>query len=211
MDAKQLIQQKFGHLFGEELIDTLANESLIFPVVKGQQIIKRGIPFNYMILVLSGTLKVTRTDEDGNEHVLFYLKEGDPCSETFTLCNDNTSEVDLIAEKDGIILMVPQKLMDPLMARYPEWRQFVLHKFGERIKEFLNTLDTITFKNLDERLWKYLRDKARISGSKEIQITHQDIARDLATSRVVISRLLKMFERQGKVKLGRNKIELLEE
>jgi len=209
MDAKELIKQKFGHKFSEPLIETLATESLIFPVVKGQQIIKRGIPFNYMIIVLSGTLKVTRTGEDGNEHVLFYLKEGDPCSETFTLCDRNASEVDLIAEKDGIILMIPQKLMDPLMAEYPEWRKFVLNKFGERIREFLNTLDIITFKNLDERLWKYLEEKARISGSNSLHITHQDIARDLATSRVVISRLLKMFERKGRLRLGRNKIELL--
>jgi len=209
MDAIQLIKEKFGDIFGDVLIETLAQESLIFPVVKGQQIIKRGLPFNYMVLVLSGTLKVTRTDEEGNEHVLFYLQEGDPCSETFTLCHDNKSEVDLSAEKDGIILLIPQKLMDPLMEKFPEWRKFVLTKFGERIREFLHTLDSITFKNLDERLLKYLNDKAKVLGSNEIKITHQDIAKDLATSRVVISRLLKMFERKGILSLSRNKIELL--
>jgi len=209
MDAKQLIKEKFDPQFGEKLIDELSAESLIFPVVKGQRIIKRGLPFNYMVLVLSGTLKVTRTDEDGNEHVLFYLQEGDPCSETFTQCTDNKSQVDLTAEKDGIILLIPQKLMDPLMEKYPEWRKFVLSKFGERIREFLNTLDIITFKNLDERLLKYLKDKAKVLGTNEIRITHQDIAKDLATSRVVISRLLKMFERKGLVNLSRNKIELV--
>ncbi len=209
MNALDLIKGRFDNQFSDKLIEFLAEKSLVFPTVKGQNIIKKGMPFNYMVLVINGTLKVLRKDENGHEHVLFYLKEGDACSETFTLCDDDKREVDLITEKDGIILLIPQKLMDQLMGEFPDWRKFVLKKFGERIKEFLHTLDTITFKNLDERLLKYLKDKAQISKSNIIKVTHQSIADDLATSRVVISRLLKMFERKGLLKLSRNKIELI--
>jgi CRP/FNR family transcriptional regulator len=207
MNTNELIKQKLNKYFSNELIETLANTSLVFPVVKGQHVVKRGVPFNYIVIVLSGTLKVLRTDSEGNEHVLFYLQEGDACSETFTLC-DGKRELDLIAEQEGVVLLVPQKMMDELMEKYPDWRKYVLSQFGMKLREFLNTLDTITFKNLDERLLKYLKDKAEVTGSNLIKVTHQDIANDLATSRVVISRLLKMFERKGILKLSRNKIEL---
>ncbi len=210
-NAYDLIKQRFGHQFSDELMEFLAKESLVLPVIKGQKIIKKGVPFNYMILILSGTMKVMRTAPDGSEHVLFYLKSGDACSETFTLCDEEgSSEVDLVAEQEGVILLIPQKLMKTLMSNYSDWREFVLKKFGERIREFLHTLDSITFKNLDERLLKYLKDKARVLNSNVINITHQNIANDLATSRVVISRLLKMLERKGVLKLSRNKIELLD-
>jgi CRP/FNR family transcriptional regulator len=210
MNTHELIEKRFGKEFSNKLIEFLSSESLVFPVIKGQKIIKRGLPFNYIVLVLDGTLKVIRTDEKGNEHVLFYLKDGESCSATFALCNERPSEIDLEAEQDGVILLIPNKLMDRLMDEYPDWRKYVLNKFGDRLSEFLDTLDSITFQNLDERLLKYLQDKSKVLGSKEIRITHQDIAKDLATSRVVISRLLKMFERKGLVKLYRNKIRLLE-
>ncbi len=211
MTTKEILKNLFKNEFSDELIEELASKSLIFPVVKGQNIIKKGVPFNYMVIVLSGIMKVTRRDGEGNEHVLFYLKEGEPCSESLLACNgDQSSEVDLIAESDGVILLIPNKLLDPLMEKYPDWRKYVLKNLAFRIKEFLNTLDTITFKNLDERLIKYLKDKSEVFGSKEIKITHQNIANDLATSRVVVSRLLKMLERKGLIKLYRNRIELVD-
>ena len=75
--------------------------------------------------------------------------------------------------------------------------------------ELLEAIDTIAFLKMDQRLYKYLRDKAMVNHDDVIQVTHQEIAHDLHTSRVVISRLLKTLEIDGKIKLHRNSIKIL--
>jgi len=210
MDTKELIKQKAGRYFENDLIEYLDKVSLINPVVKGQHIIQRDKPFEYIVLVLSGITKVLRTDDKGNEHILFYLKEGDSCAATYGICEESfyDIQVDMFAETDGIIMLIPKANMDELLARFPDWRKYVLKNLRIRTSEYLHTLDMITFQKLDERLYNYLKEKADALGTKEIEITHQEIAQELATSRVVISRLLKMLERDGKIKLFRNRIVL---
>jgi CRP/FNR family transcriptional regulator len=72
--------------------------------------------------------------------------------------------------------------------------------------ELMETIDAIAFMRLDERLKKYLNDQAKLLGSLEIHHTHQQIAEDLHSSRVVISRLLKQLENKGEIEIHRNKI-----
>jgi CRP/FNR family transcriptional regulator len=74
----------------------------------------------------------------------------------------------------------------------------------------LDAIDTIAFLNMDERLMRYLQEKVKINQVDLLQITHQEIAYDLHTSRVVISRLLKKLEREGMIKLQRNSIKVID-
>ncbi len=213
MTNADIIRQKFGDIFEEDLIEDLAKDAIVTPVLQGNKLIKRGTSFQYIVLLLDGTMKISRTDDEtGQEHLLFYLSGTDSCAASFVLCNNkhNVSEIDMEAETDSMVLLVPRNKMNDLLANYNSWRNFVLETFGEKIKEFLDTLDSITFMKLDERLIRYLRDRAKVLNTKELEITHQEIAKDLTTSRVVISRLLKMLERDGHIRLHRNLIELVD-
>ena len=162
-----------------------------------------------MPLLLSGAIKVLRVDENGDELLLYFLEPGDTCAMTMSCCLGHTkSEIKAIAELDTELLMVPVQKMEEWTTTYKSWRNFVFQSYHSRLQELLHTVDTIAFLNMDERLLKYLKDKAKISGETTLQTTHQEIAYDLNTSRVVISRLLKKLETMKKIQLKRNSIKL---
>jgi len=104
------------------------------------------------------------------------------------------------------LIMIPIQKMEEWSGKYKSWRNFVFESYHNRLNEMLETIDSIAFLKMDERLLKYLVEKVRISNDNTIQITHQDIAYELHTSRVVISRLLKKLEKLGKLELHRNYI-----
>lgn len=106
--------------------------------------------------------------------------------------------------------MIPVQKMEEWTGKYKSWRNFVMASYHTRLMEMLETIDSIAFMNMDERLVKYLRDKIKIVGEPVLIATHQEIAYELNTSRVVISRLLKKLETLGKIKLNRNSIDILE-
>lgn len=163
-------------------------------------------------LLVSGVIKILREDENGDELLLYYLEKGDTCSMTMTCClGDQKSDIRAIAEADTELIMVPVQKMEEWSGKYKSWRNFVFLSYNRRINELFLTIDDIAFKKMDERLVKYLSEKERIMGTKNIAITHQEIAYDMHTSRVVISRLLKKLEQLGRISLHRNHIEIINE
>ena len=163
-----------------------------------------------MPLLVSGAIKVLREDKDGNELLLYYLEKGETCSMTMTCCMGQTkSEIRAIAETDAKLIMIPIQKMELWTSKYKTWRNFVFESYHNRLNEMLHTLDSIAFDNMDERLLAYLKEKARVNEDKTIHSTHQEIAYDLHSSRVVISRLLKKLENLGRIELHRNYIEIL--
>lgn len=163
-----------------------------------------------MPFVLSGLLRVMRHDDQGNEVFLYYLEGGDTCAMSITCCiEQRKSAFHVVAEEDSELWMMPTAYLDSWIQKYPSFRRFVLQSYQMRFDELLHTVDSMVFMNLDERLYKYLLDKKQASGSYEIHKTHQQIADELSTSRVVISRLLKKLEKEEKIEQHRNKIEIL--
>lgn len=161
-------------------------------------------------LVLKGSLKVMRENEEGQELFLYFLNAGESCSMSFTCCMaSKKSSVRAIAEEDTVLLGVPARFVDEWIGRFPVWKQFVLRSYDQRMLELINAIDSIAFKRLDERLMDYLRQKAETRLNHEIHATHQEIALDLNASREAISRLLKQLENMGQVELGRNRIKVL--
>ena len=129
---------------------------------------------------------------------------------TMACCiGDKKSDIRAVAETKGQVVMIPVTKMEEWLGKYKSWRNFVFNSYNNRLKEMLTAIDSLAFKNMDERLLSYLLDKSKINNSKFIQNTHQEIAYDLHTSRVVISRLLKALENEGKIKIHRATIELL--
>ncbi|WP_372946371.1 Crp/Fnr family transcriptional regulator, partial [Muriicola sp.] len=145
----------------------------------------------------------------GDDLLLYFIEKGDTCAMTLSCCvKQGRSNIRAVAESDVELLMIPVSKMEDWMGKYRSWRAFILDSYHNRMQELLETVDTLAFMNMDERLLKYLRDKAMVNHDDVIHATHQEIAADLHTSRVVVSRLLKKMEREGKIDLQRSQIKV---
>lgn len=173
-----------------------------------EPLIREGQFISSFPLVLRGMIRISRTSEEGNELLLYYLKENEVCAMSLTCCMANlTSNVMAVAETETEALMLPVALLDKWICEYPSWRQFVMQTFQSRFRELIETIDSIAFLKLDERLVKYFVDRYQKSGNPTFGGTHQELALQLNTSREVISRLLKKLEKDGKIELSRNFID----
>jgi CRP/FNR family transcriptional regulator len=179
-------------------------------VKAGQTVITPNQAATEMPLVLRGLLRVMRHDEKGNEVFLYYLEGGHTCAMSITCCLEaKKSTFHVVAEEDTEMWMMPTAYLDTWIQKYPSFRKFVFQSYQMRFDELLQTVDSLVFMNLDERLYNYLLDIKQATGSFEINKTHQQIADELNTSRVVVSRVLKKLEKEDKIEQHRNKIEIL--
>ena len=208
---RDILNQAYSYIFEEALLDEIAKVAVYKEFKADDYLIEIGDYIKTMPLLLTGAIKILREDENGDELLLYFLERGDTCAMTLTCCmGQSKSRIRAIAETNGAMLMIPVEKMEEWLTKYKTWRNFVFDSYNVRLNEMLEAIDTLAFMNLDERLYKYLTDKAKVIGDTEIKNTHQEIANEMHTSRVVISRLLKALELQGKIKLHRNKIEILQ-
>ena len=204
------LNQFYSGIFEKELIEEISRVGTLKFVKEGEKIIDIGEYVKAMPLLLEGAIKILREDKDGDELLLYFLSRGDTCAMTLSCCLGQTkSEIRAIAEMDTTLIMIPVQKMEEWTAKYKSWRNFIFESYHSRLAEMLDAIDTIAFLNMDERLMRYLQEKVKINKMNFLQITHQEVAYDLHTSRVVISRLLKKLEREGRIKLQRNSIEVI--
>ncbi|TFG78877.1 MAG: Crp/Fnr family transcriptional regulator [Flavobacteriales bacterium] len=203
-------QQNYGYLFEQELLDEIEAVGVYKKVGQGDLLMDIGQPITMMPLLLTGAIKILREDDKGDELLLYFLETGDSCAMTFSCCmGKRISEIRAVAESDTELLMIPVGKMEVWMGKYKSWQQFILDSYHTRMLELLDTVDTIAFMKMDQRLLKHLQDKAMVNHDELVQTTHQEIADDLNTSRVVVSRLLKKLENEGKIAMNRNQIKVL--
>ncbi|MAP54778.1 Crp/Fnr family transcriptional regulator [Altibacter sp.] len=205
----EALKENYGTLFESELLEEIADVGVLKEVPEGHKIIEIGEYVRSMPLLLSGAIKVLREDNDGDELLLYFLEKGDTCAMTMTCCMGQTkSEIRAIAELDTQLIMIPVQKMEEWTGKYRSWRNFVFESYHHRFNELLDTIDSIAFFNMDERLLKYLRNKVKVTREDTLHTTHQEIAYELHTSRVVVSRLLKKLENLGEIELNRNSIKV---
>lgn len=204
-----LVRKHFPNIAEKALQEEIATVGKLTEFSAGTVIMDVGQYVKLVPLVIEGAIKVSREDEDGHELFLYYLQGGQTCSMSFTCCMMNKkSEIRTIAEENTKMIGIPIRYVDEWMTKYQSWKNFVMQTYDYRMMELVRTIDSIAFHHMDERLLAYLDKKAKATHSKVINATHQEIAYDLNASREAVSRLLKQLENDGRVKLGRNKIEL---
>ena len=165
---------------------------------------------NYIPLVMSGSVKVVRTEEDGREILLYYLTPGESCiSSILSGLTQDTSKVKAVVEEDAEILMLSLVKAKEWLTKYPEWSTFVFELYNKRFEDLVTMVNSIAFQKVDARLLYLLNQKAQLYKSKEISVTHQKLADELGITREAVSRVLKQIEMDGKIILSRNKITLL--
>lgn len=161
-------------------------------------------------IVLKGCLRVIRADEEGREILLYYVQPGESCIMSFLGgLHHETSKVSAVVEEDAEILFIPVSKAGEWVKEYPEWTDFIFRLYHKRFEELLSVVNSVAFQKLDERILQLLHQKAKLHQSKEIKITHQQLANELGSTREVVSRLVKLMENEGVVKLSRNKITLV--
>lgn len=179
-----------------------------YPV--GSVILNENASIRSIPIVTKGTLKVIRTEEDGREILLYYIRSGESCVMSFLGgMHNETSKVKAEVEEDAEILFLPIDKVNLFIKEHPEWLDYIFRLYHKRFEELLEMVNAVTFKKVDERLLGLLQKKQEVMGSNTLNITHEQLANELGTARVVVSRLLKQLEELGRVRLGRNKITLV--
>ncbi|MFM2227677.1 MAG: hypothetical protein RL664_1020 [Bacteroidota bacterium] len=202
-------QQLFPDIYERSTVKVILETAKLKKLRADDWMVDIGDPILYMPLLLKGQLRILREDEEGHELLLYYIRPGETCAMSLTCCSGNAvSNVRAVAEEDTELLLLPIQIIDEWTTKYPSFKSFILKTYQKRFEELLNTIDSIAFHNLDDRLTQLLKQKSEKEGS-ELKTTHQELANQLNSSREVISRLLKQMERKGKIQMGRNKITLL--
>jgi CRP/FNR family transcriptional regulator len=196
----------FNTLLNKEVYETGQIES--FPagaVIQNIQSYIRSIP-----IVLSGSIKVLKTDQDGQEILLYYIKPGESCIMSFLAgIHNDTSKIKAIVEEDAEVLLIPVNKASQWIKEFPEWTDFIFSLYQKRFEELLEVVNAVAFQKLDARLLHLLNQKASLFQLKDIAVTHQQLADELGTTREAVSRVLKQMENDQLISLSRNKISLL--
>lgn len=216
MENQKLLELKkftdfYSGIFEEELIYEIIKVSHYDKIKSGELLIDIGDDMTHLPLLVSGAVKIIRPDKDGEEIVLYYLEPGDTCAISFVNCiNKKKSIFRGIVEKDLEAIFLPIDFIDEWLAKYKSWRHYIIDSYHFRLLEMVESIDSLAFLKMSGRLMKYLTDKVKINKSSDLFITHQEIANDLNTSRVVITRILKELHDDKKIYSTRNKIRVLE-
>ncbi|RAU82844.1 Crp/Fnr family transcriptional regulator [Pontibacter arcticus] len=204
---KSAFLQHFAQL-EQPLREEILAHSTFKHLKEGEEALRTGQYITSTVLLSEGLLKVYREDDEGKEFLMYYLEPGNACALSM-MCSarDTQSQIRVKAVDDAEIILIPSHLSELWLARYKSWHNFVIASYRQRFEELLQTLDSIAFKGLDERLLFYLKRHVKVSG-KQIRLSHQQIATELSSSREVISRLLKKLEQTGAITLNRNYIQV---
>lgn len=193
-----------------DLVEKLYQYGITKNYHEGDVILDENASIRSIPIVMKGMMKVIRTEEDGREILLYYIKAGESCIMSFLGgMHHEKSIVRAEIEEDAEILFLPVDKVSLFIKEHPEWLDYIFKLYHKRFEELLDIINAIAFKKVDERLLNLLHKKSELIHSDTINTTHEQLANELGTARVVVSRLLKQLEEDGRLKLGRNKITLL--
>lgn len=205
-DLNQIPEFKSAPQMAEKLLAS----GTVKTFAEGETILRENAYVQSIPIVLDGAIKVIRSDDDGREILLYYISPGESCIMSFLGgMHRETAKVKAVTEEKSEILFVPIEKVTAMLRENPQWLDYIFRLYHRRFEELLDVVNAIAFKRMDERLLHFLQKKAEISASNTVSITHEQLANELGTARVVVSRLLKQMEHEKLVKLGRNKISLV--
>lgn len=206
MDTKLSSPLRFSPSFMEECLRLGIQKH----ITANETVLREEAYIKSLPIVLSGSLRVLRMDENGKEILLYYIKPGESCIMSFLGgLHGDTSKIKAVAEEDSTLLLLPVEKLGFLLKEFPEWLEYIFKLYHQRFEELLEVVNALAFKKMDDRLLDFLQTKSKLTQSKTLHLTHETLANEMGTSRVVVSRLLKQMEEKQLVKLGRNKIVLV--
>lgn len=198
--------QNFSQKFRTELEES----GSIKTFSAGDIILDMGSYVNYIPLILSGSIKVLRTEADGREILLYYITPGESCIVSIlSAMQQDQSKIKAVVEKEAEILMISTEKAKEWIQKFPEWTAFIFSLYQKRFENLLEIVNSVAFQKVDARIMQLLYQKSELYASKTITVTHQQLADELGITREATSRVLKQLENAGEIQLSRNKIALL--
>ena len=197
-------------IFQSDLVKEIENSGNLKHFEAGDTIVNMDSYIKHIPVVISGSMKVIRTEEDGREILLYYLRPGESCIVSILArMKNDTSKIKAIVEEDAEIMLIPADKAKEWVRKYPEWTDFIFNLYQKRFEELLEVVNSVAFQKIDTRLLHLIKQKTQLYQSKEISVTHQQLADELGITREATSRVLKQMEKENLLILSRNKIELL--
>ena len=201
------LKQALPTLTDPKLLQAILDKGQVMQLEHGKVLLEPGQFIKAVPLVIEGSIKIMRMDEDGKELFLYYLDQGETCALSLTCCSaSRPSEIKAVVEEQATIVFIPVQIHEQWSDEFKQWKDFVSSTYQQRFQEMLVALDAVAFKRMDERLMRYIVTKMKQHKANELHTTHQEIANELGTSREVVSRLLKTLEKKKWIELGRNVI-----
>lgn len=200
----------FKDIFHSELQKEIETAGYIKNFAAGSVIVDMHTYIRSIPVVLNGSIKVIRTDADGKEILLYYIKPGESCIVSILAAMSyETAKIRAEVEEDAEIILLPADKVKEWVKKYPEWTDFIFNLYQKRFEELLDMVNAVAFQKIDTRILHLLKQKSQLYNSKEIQVTHQQLADELGITREATSRVLKQMEKEEQIMLSRNKIKLL--
>lgn len=175
---------------------------------KGDVVIKQSSYIKNLPLLLKGNLRVYSQTED-REILFYYIEKGKTCGLSLAACLENKqvhSEVTALHPSD--VLLIPSRKVQDWSRKYPSWNHFIISTLSEGQQQLLETCEELAFCKMETRINDHLKHLSQTVHSRLLPITHQQLANELGTTRVVISRILKSMESKGSIVLQRGHIQL---
>jgi CRP/FNR family transcriptional regulator len=199
------LSEYYAGIFESELIKEIVKFGFLEKYRQGDVLLEVGEKITHIPLILSGVVKIIRQEDHGDELLLYFLEKGDTCAISFINCiNRKESIFRAVVDSETEAIFLPVELIDDWLSRFKSWRHFIIDSYHFRLIEMVESIDGLAFMNMNQRVMKYLSDKAKVKNDQDLEITHQEIAYDLNTSRVVVTRVLKQLHNEGKVHSTRN-------
>ena len=197
-------------IFQSDLVREIEESGNLKHFSAGETIVNMDSYIKNIPVVISGSIKVIRTEEDGREILLYYLTPGESCIVSILSGMKNeTSKIKAIVEEDADIMLIPADKAKEWVKKYPDWTEFIFDLYQKRFEELLDIVNSVAFQKIDARLLHLIKQKTQLYNSKEISVTHQQLADELGITREATSRVLKQMEKDQILILSRNKIALL--
>lgn len=192
------------------IMEKLSEHGIAKSFNAGDVILNENAYINAIPIVTKGSIRVIRTEPDGREILLYYIVAGESCIMSFLGgIHQDTSKIKAVVEEDSEILFIPIEKVSSMIREFPEWLDYIFRLYHKRFEELLEVVNAIAFKKMDERLLDFLNKKCKLTNNNTLHVTHEQIANELGTVRVVITRLLKQLVDEGVIAQERNKITVL--
>ena len=209
---KDLITSRFPNFKkSSDFVESVMEYGVVMNVSKGEMILNAGEYIRVIPLLIDGLIKIYREDDNSNEILLYYINAGESCvmSITTSLKNEKSS-IKALVEEDSVVLAVPKDDFLRLLSEYDLLHTFTYDLFNSKYMELINSIDSLAFSDTKSRLYKYLKTKSEHKQSALLEgLTHREMAKDLSTSREVVSRLLYSLKKDGKINLVNKGIKVL--
>lgn len=193
----------------EELKEKILEEGVVQTLSKDTLIVEQDKYIKWLAIVISGKVRVWQEKED-RQVLIYYVKPIETCVLSLSAAfRDCKSIINANTEETTTIVKIPVRLVSEWSFKYRSWNKFTIDSFVFSYEDLLSSYKKIAFEKIDQRLLDYLNSFSKQNNTSIINLSHSQLAKEIGTTREVISKILKNFELKGMVNLKFKQIELL--